>query len=146
LRNAGHIGFAAHIDGPGMSNLNNYGLFVLHPDGQVQVVARRGDPFDVSGDGSDVRIIFDLDPGNMNNSGEIVFKAIFTDGTVGICTGKNALASGDASGDGTVNIVDLLIVISSWGACSNGEPCPADFNADGVVNVADLLIVLSNWS
>ena len=49
---------------------------------------------------------------------------------------------GDATGDGQVNVDDLLIVISSWGPC---QACPADFNLDGVVGVDDLLILLANW-
>ncbi|MCI0363459.1 MAG: dockerin type I domain-containing protein [Phycisphaerales bacterium] len=50
------------------------------------------------------------------------------------------------SGDGVVNIIDLLAVISAWGACSPPPaPCLADINGDGVVNVADLLAVISAW-
>ena len=49
---------------------------------------------------------------------------------------------GDASGDGFVNVSDLLILLSTWGPCSN---CPADINADRVVNVLDLLAILGNW-
>jgi hypothetical protein len=48
----------------------------------------------------------------------------------------------DLSRDGTVNVVDLLIVIGSWGPC---EDCPADFNDDGLVNVVDLLALIGNW-
>lgn len=53
---------------------------------------------------------------------------------------------GDANGDGSVNIVDLLLVISAWGACPSPPACPADFNGDDQVNVIDLLTVISNWS
>lgn len=49
---------------------------------------------------------------------------------------------GDASGDGFVNVTDLLILLSTWGPCS---ACPADFNADRVVNVSDLLAIFGNW-
>lgn len=53
---------------------------------------------------------------------------------------------GDANGDNTVNVADLLVVITSWGACP-GAPaaCPDDLNGDGQVNIADLLLVITNW-
>jgi hypothetical protein len=49
---------------------------------------------------------------------------------------------GDATGDGHVNVDDLLVVISQWGPCSD---CAADFNEDGMVGVDDLLALLANW-
>ncbi len=53
---------------------------------------------------------------------------------------------GDVNGDGVVNVTDLLMVISAWGACQPAPAkCPADLNLDGVVNVTDLLTVISNW-
>jgi len=51
----------------------------------------------------------------------------------------------DLNGDGVVNVSDLLILLSAWGDCPVGAPCPADLNGDGVVNVSDLLILLANW-
>lgn len=50
---------------------------------------------------------------------------------------------GDVNGDGSVNVGDLLSVISSWGAC---KECLADLDGDGLVAVDDLLMVLSDWS
>jgi hypothetical protein len=50
---------------------------------------------------------------------------------------------GDVNGDGIVDVVDLLSIISAWGACSG---CPEDVNDDGTVNVSDLLIAIANWS
>ena len=38
---------------------------------------------------------------------------------------------GDADGDGTTNVDDLLIVISSWGPC---QDCAADFDLDDRVH------------
>lgn len=52
-------------------------------------------------------------------------------------------ALGDVNGDGSINVIDLLAVINSWGPCS--PTCAADMNADGVVNVIDLLMVIENW-
>ena len=51
--------------------------------------------------------------------------------------------SADLNHDGTVNVADLLILLSAWGPCITA--CPADLDGDGAVNVADLLILLANW-
>jgi hypothetical protein len=48
----------------------------------------------------------------------------------------------DITGDGVVNVDDLLAVINAWGACPG---CPADITGDGVVNVDDLLAVINAW-
>ena len=55
---------------------------------------------------------------------------------------------GDITGDGIVNVDDLLAVINAWGLCPNCEliACPADLNDDCFVNVDDLLMVINNWS
>ena len=57
---------------------------------------------------------------------------------------------GDATGDGAVNVQDLLEVINHWGPCP--PPCPARCAADVApiagnctVNVQDLLAVMNNW-
>jgi hypothetical protein len=54
------------------------------------------------------------------------------------------------SGDGVVNVDDLLTVINAWGPCPPPpQDCPADVSplprGDGVVNVDDLLIVINAW-
>ena len=49
----------------------------------------------------------------------------------------------DASGDGFVNVTDLLLLLGAWGSCP--APCPPDINNDGNVNVTDLLTLLAGW-
>jgi hypothetical protein len=54
--------------------------------------------------------------------------------------------STDLNADGSVNVLDLLQLLSAWGACP--EPpaeCPADFNGSGAVDVLDLLTLLADW-
>lgn len=54
---------------------------------------------------------------------------------------------GDVNLDGTVNVTDLLLVISQWGPCPpQPSGCTADLNDDEHVNVTDLLEVIANWS
>ncbi len=48
----------------------------------------------------------------------------------------------DVTDDGTVDVLDLLAMLSAWGPCPD---CPEDINGDGVVDVLDLLEVLSAW-
>ncbi|MCI0362769.1 MAG: dockerin type I domain-containing protein [Phycisphaerales bacterium] len=47
----------------------------------------------------------------------------------------------DLTGDGQVDVHDLLAVIAAWGPAGG----PADLNGDGIVNVADLLELISAW-
>ena len=53
--------------------------------------------------------------------------------------------TGDVNGDGTVNIDDLVAVITGWGACADPQNCPADVNGSGAVNIDDLVLVITNW-
>jgi len=48
----------------------------------------------------------------------------------------------DITGDGVVDVLDLLQVLGAWGPCPD---CPQDITGDGIVDVLDLLQVLGNW-
>ena len=48
---------------------------------------------------------------------------------------------GDVNGDGSVNVIDLSLLLSKWGT----NYTAADFNHDGTVNVIDLSQLLSHW-
>ena len=53
----------------------------------------------------------------------------------------------DLDGDGSVGILDLLILLTNWGPCPDPpDPCPADLDGDGTVGIFDLLILITNWS
>ena len=54
---------------------------------------------------------------------------------------------GDVTGNGTVNVDDLLAVINGWGACPQSCPpyCSGDVNHTCAVNVDDLLAVINGW-
>ncbi|TVQ52602.1 MAG: hypothetical protein EA377_09780 [Phycisphaerales bacterium] len=58
---------------------------------------------------------------------------------------KDSPCVGDLTGDGQVNVFDLLELLGQWGACDDPEDCPADLTEDGQVNVFDLLELLGNW-
>jgi len=61
----------------------------------------------------------------------------------GSCDDSGTLPQADLNGDGVVNVLDLLILLESWGSC---DQCLADLNSDGVVNIQDLLILLEGWT
>src|SRR5262245_33451639 len=61
----------------------------------------------------------------------------------------------DINGDGTVDVDDLVVVISGWGPCPPSVPdglpgtCPPDIappGGNGTVNIDDLLLVIGSWS
>lgn len=53
----------------------------------------------------------------------------------------------DINGDGTVDVLDLLLLLSVWGDCPPPPiPCPPDLNHDGAIDVLDLLLLLAGWS
>lgn len=53
---------------------------------------------------------------------------------------------GDLDGSGTVDVLDLLMLLTAWGPCPPPEFCEADLNNDGAIDVLDLLILLGGWS
>jgi glucose/arabinose dehydrogenase/plastocyanin len=55
---------------------------------------------------------------------------------------KIATIPGDFDANGTVNVDDLLALLSAWGPCME---CPEDIDGDGVVGVDDLLELLANF-
>ncbi len=50
-------------------------------------------------------------------------------------------------GDGSVGIVDFLLLLAAWGPCSDPCPpsCPADLDGDCLVGIIDFLALLGNW-
>ncbi|MSQ90037.1 MAG: hypothetical protein EXS01_01400 [Phycisphaerales bacterium] len=60
------------------------------------------------------------------------------DGTADICGGS----PGDINNDGSVNGLDLAILLSAWGLTGGS----ADVNGDGIVNGGDLAVILSDWT
>jgi hypothetical protein len=56
---------------------------------------------------------------------------------------------GDITGDGAVDIMDLLAVINAWGECPQSGSCGADIapapDGNQQVNVDDLIMVIGNW-
>ena len=72
--------------------------------------------------------------GDLNRTRVLIYKKPFGIGGPGP-------KPGDLNGDNNVDIFDLSILLSNWGA-SGGV---ADINTDGEVDIFDLSILLTNW-
>ncbi|MCH2134824.1 MAG: choice-of-anchor D domain-containing protein [Phycisphaerales bacterium] len=135
------ISAIADVSGDGINDLvvgtlfsTNYTYFMDGVDGTVLQSADYGTPLDaiavlpdVVGDGS-----WELVAGGRN--GLITC----------ISGGRDALVSepADVNDDGVVDVNDVLLVISEWGATDS----PADANDDGIVDVNDVLLVIGAWT
>ncbi len=82
------------------------------------------------------------------------FNVSLDSGRVYVCDGAAGLrifgdceigTPGDLDGDGSVDVIDLLILLASWGTCADCNACIADLDDDCTVGVSDLLTLLSNW-
>ena len=76
------------------------------------------------------------------SNGTLEFTGGFWHGVANDCIG-------DITGDGLVNVPDLLAVINQWGPCPTPPtPCTGDvapLGGNGVVDVNDLLTVTDGW-
>jgi len=52
---------------------------------------------------------------------------------------------GDLDGDGSVGVLDLLMLLAEWGPCDKPGDCPADLDNNNAVDVNDLLTLLASW-
>jgi len=52
----------------------------------------------------------------------------------------------DVNLDGSVNVLDMIVVGQNWGETGDPHWIRADVNTDGNVNVLDMIIVGQNWT
>ncbi|HRQ75608.1 MAG TPA: beta-propeller fold lactonase family protein [Phycisphaerales bacterium] len=83
--------------------------------------------------------------GSLTQNGPIVDTQGIGPNAIAAWPGKTGPAPclADLNGDQSVDVQDLLTLLSSWGKC--GGFCPADLNGDNAVDVLDLLILLAAW-
>lgn len=87
--------------------------------------------------------VFRRDAGGADNWGQVA-KLKADDATFVALFGSAVAVNGDdVTGDGEVNVLDLLSILAAWGSCGG---CPEDLNHDGAVDILDLLVVLTAWS
>ena len=51
-------------------------------------------------------------------------------------------ASGDINNDGSINVVDVILVVNMILGTSESDLVAADLNADGQINVLDIVIII----
>ena len=81
----------------------------------------------------------------INQAGQITGRGSGPNGEASFLLTPLVPPLGDINGDCTIGVVDLLMLLGTWGACDDCENCSPDLNGDCVVGVADLLILLANW-
>jgi hypothetical protein len=69
-----------------------------------------------------------------------VIAAVVVFGTTTKFTTRAAALVGDINKDGIISVLDLSLLLSSW-----GKTGASDLNADGIVNVFDLSMLLAHW-
>jgi hypothetical protein len=157
FNSAGQMAFTTVIDD--LSQEFVEGLFLADPDGTIHPIVATGDSFDVFGDGEEVRTVLRIVPGilgeALSESGEVVFRLDFTDGSSAHYTasiGGSPICAADLTGDGAVGPGDLAELLASWGSCPGKGDCPSDIappagqgGGDGVVGPADLAGLLAAW-
>ena len=163
LNGAGQTAFRGFLTGTGVDSTNDTGLWASDLDGDLRLIVRTGDLFDVNDDpfletlrtvslvsfssnsgGEDGR------PSGFNDAGQLAFRLRFTDGSEGIFVANTVAAAlglaGDYNDSGSVEQGDLDLVLNNWGG-----PRTAGFvaNADGFttanVDQEELDRVLNNW-
>jgi len=129
-------------------------IFRATADGVVALVLRPGQEIQLGTGETRTVASYQLGAGH-SDEGHYVFEITFTDGVHGVYVVDLIppfAAPGDVTGDGVVNVLDLLAVIENWGQCpAPPSTCPADIAppgppaGDGTVNILDLLHVINNW-
>lgn len=92
LNKDGQVAFFATLDGPGSRGPDDYAIFATGHSGDLRLIARYGDPFEVAP--GDVRTILALSPNGVlgtheltfNEDSNLSFLAKFTDGSEGLFT------------------------------------------------------------
>jgi hypothetical protein len=90
----------------------------------------------------------------INNDGDVAFQCGLTPpdnnqiewgSGIFIAHAEPVAVPGDVTGNGVVDIDDLLAVINAWGQMGPPGTIQADVSDDGMVNIDDLLFVINHW-
>jgi hypothetical protein len=84
LNAMGQTAFLSSLVGPGVTEANRWGIWVVGLDGVQRLIVRSGDSLEVAP--GDFRVIESLgmSDGGFNDAGQLAFRAVFTDGSQGI--------------------------------------------------------------
>ena len=85
LLSDGTLAFEGRLQGAGVTSANDAGIWLVDPSGEMELVVREGELFDVGG--GDLRTISRLSfsaGSGLNDARQIAFQATFTDGSSGV--------------------------------------------------------------
>ena len=132
MNGASQLVFQARIAGPGINDTNNEGIWGADPMVGLRLLVREGETIEVAPGDSRIinQLIFlsgsggeDGRESGLNDSGQLAFRAMFTDGSQGI------FVTADTDGDGVVDAFDN---------CPNTvNPNQEDADGDGVGDACD---------
>lgn len=135
---------------PGPGNIQDDPLFANPGNGDFRVLA--GSPCIDAGSNAAVPdgVVVDLD-GNPRFVDDPCLEDSGAGGPPVVDMGPHEFQGStcDLDGDGVVGVIDLLLLLVSWGPCgdcSAPSGCPSDFDSDCMVDVRDLLALLGSWS
>ncbi|MBC8200671.1 MAG: hypothetical protein H8E86_01395 [Planctomycetes bacterium] len=123
------------VDGGGWTNIETVGPYDQSSGGWYHVEHPLSDVLPAGSESIQVRFVC----GDLG-SGSIIEASV--DGvSISESYCDEVSCTGDVSGDGTVDVNDLLAVVGAWGNTGG----PEDVNQDGTVDVSDLLAVVDGW-
>jgi len=143
LNESGQLAIAAtlEIGIGGVDSSNNSGLWFVNPGGVSQLIAREGDSlagrtiasldFFAGSDDNEGQL------SGLNDHGQLLFEATFTDGDSGLFLFNPLEADFDFNGQ--VDSADLLVWETGFGASSGASQMQGDSDSDQDVDGADFL-------
>jgi hypothetical protein len=152
---AEQFAFEGYLSGPGVNDANDVGLWASGGNGLLQLIVREGEQLDVDdGPAVDMRTIASITNQSLNDRGQVLFWATFTDGSKGLylsdqvavpepnsfslllftaialCTQTNRRRQGRSCGDAS------QVMLAGIGPISSGTPAPPS----AVISATCLLI------
>ena len=142
LSNEDEVAFLATLmpfDGSEINSSNDTALFAER-GGNLQLIVREGDSFDVDDDPvtSSFRTVSLIRPASNRPyaDGQLIFRLTFTDGTSGIFIATLPRA-GDFDLDGLAGIADIDFYSGNLGLAAKGPLEQLDLNGDSLITLAD---------
>ena len=155
FNNRGQVAFLSHLTGTDVTPESDLAILGVDSSGELVTVARTGDPLTIAA--GEVRTITDLRLAtglsgsdgkgkSLNDSGELVFWAEWTDGVdvaEGIIMGSMMITlDGDVNLDGVVDRADVDL-ITQW--YTSYDFPDGDIDLDGLVTVYDIAILQQSY-
>lgn len=84
------------------------------------------------------------DSHGVNKRGQIIATGVLSGDRVAFLLTPRELDA-DLDRDGSVDGLDLMLLLQAWGACARPNSCAADLDCNGLVNGFDLAMLLGEW-